>query len=160
MDRALAALTLVAALGSGLVAGVFFAFSSFVMPALARLPAQAGVAAMQAINVTAISFAFMLALFGTGAAALALAGWAVAEWDGAFSPHLLVGGALYLVGVVGLTIAFHVPRNDALASVDAGSTEAARYWARYRATWTAGNHVRAAAALAAAAAHTLALQAG
>ena len=52
-------LTLFAALGCGLVAGVFFAFSPFVMKALARLPAEQGVAAMQAINVAAITFAFM-----------------------------------------------------------------------------------------------------
>ena len=33
-------LTLLAALGSGLIAGVFFAFSSFVMAALGRLPSD------------------------------------------------------------------------------------------------------------------------
>jgi uncharacterized membrane protein len=39
---ALAAVTFSAALGSGLMAGVFLAFSSFVMSALARLPAPQG----------------------------------------------------------------------------------------------------------------------
>ena len=39
-------LTLIAAIGCGLVAGVFFAFSSFVMKALARLQPAQGVAAM------------------------------------------------------------------------------------------------------------------
>jgi uncharacterized membrane protein len=44
-------LTVVAALGCGLNAGVFFAFSSFVMAALRRLPPAQGIAAMQSINV-------------------------------------------------------------------------------------------------------------
>jgi len=46
----LTVLPLLAALGSGVVAGVFFAFSSFVIPALARLPPAQGVLAMQSIN--------------------------------------------------------------------------------------------------------------
>jgi uncharacterized membrane protein len=59
MDGFLFALTLFAALGCGVVAGVFFAFSAFVMRALARLPAQQGIAAMQAINVAAVTPVFI-----------------------------------------------------------------------------------------------------
>ena len=61
-------LTLLAALSCAMMAGVFFAFSTFVMKALARLPAQQGIGAMQAINVAAVTFAFMAALFGTAVA--------------------------------------------------------------------------------------------
>ncbi len=100
MDAPLVALTLVTVLGCGLSAGVFFAFSGFVMKALARLPAAHGIAAMQAINVAAVSVAFMLALFGTAAACVALGGWALAEWGQPFAPYLLAGSALYLAGVI------------------------------------------------------------
>ena len=55
MDGFLAALTVVAALGCGLNAGVFFAFSSFVMKALARLQPALGIAAMQSINLVAVT---------------------------------------------------------------------------------------------------------
>ena len=55
-----------------MVAGVFFAFSAFVMRALARLPAPQGIAAMRAINVVAVTPAFMVALFGTALACGAL----------------------------------------------------------------------------------------
>jgi uncharacterized membrane protein len=55
IDHLLFALTLVAALGCGLMAGVFFAFSAFVMKALARLPLAQGIAAMQSINVAVIN---------------------------------------------------------------------------------------------------------
>jgi uncharacterized membrane protein len=58
-------ITLASALGSGLAAGVFFAFSTFVMPALGRLPADQATAAMQQINIKAINPWFMSALFGT-----------------------------------------------------------------------------------------------
>jgi uncharacterized membrane protein len=66
-------LTFVSALGCGLMAGVFFAFSAFVMKALSRLPAAQGIAAMQSINVAAITPLFMAALFGTAVACLVLA---------------------------------------------------------------------------------------
>src|SRR5919107_1503583 len=114
MNGLLFALTFVAALGCGVMAGVFFAFSAFVMRALARLPAQQGIAAMQAINVAAVTFAFMAALFGTAAACGALAVWSLFAWDERFAPYLLVGSALYLIGTILLTIVYHVPRNEAL----------------------------------------------
>jgi len=155
MNGYLFVLTLLAALGCAMMAGVFFAFSAFVMKALARLPAEQGVAAMQAINVAAVTFAFMAALFGTAAACGALAVWSLFAWDERFAPYLLLGGALYLIGTILLTIAYHVPRNEALARVEPHSAES--HWRRYLSSWTAWNHLRAATALAAAATFTSAL---
>jgi len=123
MDGFLLVLTLLAALGCGVVAGVFFAFSAFVMKALGRLPVEQGVAAMQAINVAAVTFAFMAALFGTAAACGTLAVWALFAWGERFAPYLLVGSTLYLVGTILLTIAYHVPRNEALATVEPHSAD-------------------------------------
>jgi uncharacterized membrane protein len=160
MDGLLFALTLIAALGCGLVAGVFFAFSTFVMKGLGRLPEAQGMAAMQAINVAAPSFAFMLALFGTALVCVALVAWGLVELGEPFGPYLLAGGVLYLAGVIALTIGYHVPRNNALAAADPHAADGARLWARYHREWTAWNHMRTATALAAAAAFTLALQAG
>ena len=60
-------LTLIWAVGAGLVASIFFAFSTFVMKALNRLPPAQGIAAMQFINVTVINPLFMTAFFGTRA---------------------------------------------------------------------------------------------
>jgi hypothetical protein len=73
MDGLLFALTLIAALGAGLVAGMFFAFSAFIMGALGRLPAEGGIAAMQSINVAVLNPVFFTAFFGTAAIALVLA---------------------------------------------------------------------------------------
>jgi uncharacterized membrane protein len=149
MSSGVFTLTLVTAVGCGLVGGVFFAFSTFAMRGLTRLPPAQGMAAMQSINVTAVSPLFMTALFGTGAAAVAVGVVAVASWDEDHAVYLLVASLLYLVGTIVMTIAYHVPRNDALAAVDPADPGAARHWARYHSTWTAGNHVRTLTSLAA-----------
>jgi uncharacterized membrane protein len=160
MDGLLVALTVVTALGCGLNAGVFFAFSSFVMKALARLQPAQGIAAMQSINAVAVTPAFMAALFGTAAASIALGGWALVDWDDAFGPWLLAGSACYLLGTIGPTITYHVPRNNALAALQPQWAEAAGRWARYVAEWTRWNHLRAATSLAAAVLLTLGLRMG
>lgn len=151
------ALKLFAVLGCGLVAGVFFAFSTFVMSALARLQPAQGIAAMQSINITAINPLFMLALFGTAAACIFLAVSSLLKWHQPGAAYLLIGSLLYLVGTVLVTIVFNVPLNDALATVKPESTDGANLWVSYLANWTIWNHVRTAAALAAAAALTIAL---
>jgi len=160
MSDALAALTLVTALGCGLGTGALFAFSSFVMQALARLPSAQGIAAMQSINVLAPTPVFMTALFGSAVGCVAVAVWALADWDGSYGPWLLAGSALYLAGPVGVTMGYNVPRNNALAALEPTSPEADAYWRRYLTEWTRGNHVRVAAGVAAVAAFTLALRVG
>ncbi len=143
-------LTLFTALGCGLVAGVFFAFSTFVMNALARLQPKEGIIAMQSINITAINPLFMLALFGTAVACIFLAVSSVLKWHQPGAAYLLIGSLLYLIGTVLVTIAFNVPLNDALAIAKPDSTEGANLWAKYLTNWTFWNHVRTIAALAAA----------
>jgi uncharacterized membrane protein len=144
-------LTLVSALGSGLIAGVFFAFSAFVMKALARLPPAQGIAAMQSINVAVLNRWFFATFFGTAAGCAVLVGTSLWAWHEPGAIHRLAGGALYLAGTILVTILFNVPRNNALAAVDPASAEGASLWARYLTEWTTWNHVRTVAALAAAA---------
>lgn len=142
-------LTLATGCGAALVGGVFFAFSTFVMQALDSLPAPDGIAAMQAINRAAPNPLFMTALFGTGAAFVVLAVVAVRRPGSAAVP--LVACALYAVCIV-LTVAYHVPKNDALAAIDPHAAGSADFWRDYVSSWTAWNSVRAVTALAAAAA--------
>ncbi len=157
-DGLLRALTLIAALGCGLVGGMFFAFSTFIMKALKRLPAAQGIAAMQSINVTVINPLFMTAFFGTAATCAILTVSSLRSWHRPGSGLLLVGSLLYLFGTILVTIVFNVPLNDSLAAVDPASAEGARLWAGYVPGWTVWNHVRTAAALAAAAALSIALR--
>ena len=158
LDRLLHALTFLSALGCGLVAGVFFAFSAFVMNALGRLPAAQGISAMQSIKVVVINPLFMGAFLGTAAACVLLGIAALVMWYEPGAAYLLAGSLLYLIGSVVATMAFNVPLNDALAAVEPTGTEGAGLWARYLASWTGWNHVRTAASLAAAASLILALK--
>jgi len=160
IDRLLIALALFSTLGCGLIGGVFFAFSSFVMNALARLPAAQGIAAMQSINVVVINPLFMTAFLGTAAACVLLVVSSLLRWREPGAACLLAGGMLYFVGAFLVTVLFNVPRNNALAAVDPTSAEGARLWADYVGGWTAWNHVRTAASLAAAALLTIALMRG
>jgi len=152
-------LTVVAAVGAGVSGGVFFAFSTFVMKALGQLPDAEAVTAMNAINKAAPTPLFMLALFGTGAVGIARSVVAFRHLDQSWAPFVLIGTALYLVCLV-LTMAYHVPHNEALALVDPRSPGAARAWAQYLSPWTAWNHVRTVTALTGATAFILGLRAG
>jgi uncharacterized membrane protein len=102
----------------------------------------------------------MVALFGTAVACAALAVWALFRLDDDFAAFLLVAAALYLIGTIWVTMRLNVPRNNALAAVEPSAPEAERVWTRYVAEGTGWNHVRTAAALAAAAALTVALAGG
>ncbi len=153
-------LVVATALACGLMSGAFYAFSSFVMAGLKRLPSDQGIAAMQSINVTAVTPGFMTGFFGTTVACMAVAVSAIVNWDQSVSIWLLIGAGLYLVGVFVMTIAYHVPRNNALAATSPTASDAAEVWSRYLREWTRWNHLRMIAGLAAAAAFTIAIRLG
>src|SRR3712207_4592444 len=142
MNGFLLVLTLLAALGCGMMAGVFFAFSALVMKGLGRLPTEQGIAAMQTINVAAVTFAFMAALFGTAVACGALALSALLACDARVAQYLRLAGALYLVGAILLPIVYHVPRNETLATMEPRGADAESCWRRYLPGWSGRNHVR------------------
>jgi uncharacterized membrane protein len=138
------------ALGSGLIAGVFFAFSTFVMKALGKLPAANGVAAMQSINVVVLNAWFMTAFMGTAVLSLFLFIASLMRWQEPRAAYVLAGSLLYFIGTFGVTMLFNVPRNNALAALSPSSPEASAYWPTYLSEWMFWNHVRTIAALAAA----------
>lgn len=150
-------LTLLAALGCGLVGGAFLAFSDFVMKALGRISASEGIAAMQSINVVVLRSSFLRAFFATAVLCLVAIVASLVRWQEPGSAYLLVGGALYLAGTFAVTILCNVPRNRALASIQPGDPGGATVWADYLVSWTAWNHVRTVASLAAAALFSIAL---
>jgi uncharacterized membrane protein len=156
-DGLLFSVTLIAALGCGLMAGLFVAFSVSVMKALARLPPAEGIAAMQSINVAIINPVFLAVFVGTAAACVLAIITSLLRWHDPGAVYLLIGGALYLVGTFLVTLVFNVPKNRALASVAPAAPESASLWTDYLSRWTTWNHVRAAAALAAAASLTIGL---
>ena len=144
---AVAALLWFCVIGCGLIGGLFFAFSTFVMTALGRIDPRSGTAAMNAINTVILRSLFMPLFFGTTLASAALAAIALFELDAAGAGAMLAGGAIYVLGMFVCTIAFNVPLNNALQAVDAGGETALPVWQRYLTQWTRWNHVRTVASV-------------
>ncbi|MEU1405153.1 anthrone oxygenase family protein [Streptomyces sp. NPDC005728] len=150
-------LTVLGVLGTGLVAGVFCGFSTFVMRGLAVLPPAQGVAAMKAINVAAVRAAFMLVFLGSALLCAVIAVVTFVVWPDEGKLELLLGSALYLLGSFGLTMVANVPRNNRLAGMAPGSPEAVAYWPEYVREWTFWNHARTVVSAAAAVLYVLAI---
>ena len=151
------ALTLFAALGCGLMSGLFFIFSNTVMSALAQLPPSQGIAAMQAINRIILNPLFFVTFLGTAATCITVLISLVWRWQQPGTLYLLVGSLLYLGGVMVVTIIFNVPMNESLDAMKPESVEAGNLWAKYLVDWTAWNHVRTVTALLGTASFILAL---
>ena len=133
-------LTVLTALGAATFGGALFAFSAFVMHGLDRTPTRAAVEAMQQINLSAPRAPLVGVMLGT-------TGLAVATAALTRSP-LVIAGSMAFLASIAITGLFHIPRNNALADVDAAGPAAAPAWAAYSGPWQRGNHVRASAALA------------
>lgn len=143
------ALLWLCAIGCGMMAGLYFAFSTFIMTALGRIPQAHGISAMQSINVVIQQSLFMPLFFGTTLAALLLAGLALLRLNEPAGMAMLAAGILYVAGMFVSTIVFNVPLNNALAAVDPSSADAAAVWTRYLKDWTFWNHLRTIASAAA-----------
>ena len=111
-------LVLLSLLGSGLMAGLFYAFSVAVLPALASEPGPAGMAAMQRINVVIVRPVFLLVFLGTVVVGLAAVVVALVDGEWPSRPLVVAGTAAYAIASIGLTSGYHVPRNDRLAAAD------------------------------------------
>ncbi|MEO1326503.1 MAG: anthrone oxygenase family protein [Pseudomonadota bacterium] len=130
------------ALWSAVIAGVFSAFSEFIMSALIRANPASGIESMQQINITVLKTQFvagvlLIPLLSIGLAVYAwdmLSGWT--RMSIALAPLVFVP-AVFLVTLLG-----NVPMNERLARMTADSADAHTYWRRYGIVWTRFNHVR------------------
>jgi uncharacterized membrane protein len=143
------------ALGCGLLAGLYFAFSAFVMRALDQLGSAAGAAAMNAINAVILRSLFMPVFLLTSVASLALAILGLVRWAEPGAGLLLAGGTCYFAGMFIVTMIFNVPLNNRLQASQARDVEA--NWRRYMIEWVRWNHVRTLASLVASASFIAAL---
>ena len=135
----LSALLWLSATGCGMMAGLYFAFSAFIMRALAGIDRTQGIAAMNAINVEILKSWFMPLFYGTTLASLVLAGLGCFRLGTPGALPMLGGGLIYFLGMFVVTILFNVPLNNALAAGGAGSEQ---LWAHFVRRWTLWNHVR------------------
>ncbi len=136
----------VSILAYALVAGVFLAFSDFIMRSLAITNGSGGVEAMQAINREVFRWVFMTLFLGMAPVSIAIAGYAWVSLQGAAGTVIFLGALVYLVGCFGVTVFFNVPMNEALAGMEVSSDTTRDFWLRsYVPRWTFWNSVRTAA---------------
>lgn len=147
MAAILPAALVFAAIGCGLIAGVFFAFSTFIMTAFAHIPPEQGIAAMNSINVTIVRSPFMILFLVTPVLCVVIAVLAFTSWREGASVWMLAGAAVYLLASFLSTIAFNVPMNDGLATMSSSGADALSLWTSYLKDWTWWNHVRTIASL-------------
>lgn len=153
-------LTVAAVIGAGVAAGVYFACSTFVMPALRKLLHTQAISAMNSINKAAPnSPLFMLALFGTGIVCVLVMIAAFRQRDDPAAAWQIAGAALYLISVL-VTVIYHVPHNGELMKVDPNGAGAGTTWSHFYSGWIAWNHVRTLAAVGGTVSLVLALRAG
>lgn len=150
------ALVIAGVVGAAISGGAFFAFSNFVMPALAKLQPADGTSAMQAINVAAPTPTFVAAIAGSGIAGVPVVVANLDQFGDAWVRYVAAGAALSLASFV-ITVAGNVPRNNALDAVDAASTAGQATWFEYLTSWTRLNTVRTITSLTSVAAYGLAL---
>lgn len=124
--------------GTGLLAGVYAAFSVMVMPALRQASAPDAAATMARINRRAERGPFLVLFGGTAVAAAALG---VSGLVRGSAVDVLIAGAS-LSGTA-LTVLRNVPLNRGLDRGGAGE------WDRYQRSWTRWNHCRALLSIAA-----------
>jgi uncharacterized membrane protein len=140
MESTAVAFVLTAVVGSGLMGGLLFAFSNFVMRALLALPPEYAVAAMREVNQKILNPLFLVLFLGNSLTCVSVIWLAVSSVAGPASPWLICGSVAYLAGPVGVTMLFNVPLNNRLA---VGPNEtAAKFWPTYAMSWTRWNHVR------------------
>jgi uncharacterized membrane protein len=131
-----------AVVGCGLIAGVFLAFSDFVMKSLRAASPASGIEAMQLINRKVYGSVFLILLIAMLVISVALAIYASVYMSGPATAWIISGGALYAIGVFIVTMVFNVPMNQRLDAMNHVSGETASYWVVYASSWTLWNHVR------------------
>lgn len=140
-------LLILATLGSGVMAGLFCSFSNFIMKSLSGISPSKGIAAMQSINIVIVRPVFLLFFFGTGVLSVAavMLGW---QDLGVGARTLgIIGGAVYILGCLGVTVAFNVPLNNKLALVNPDGEAGEKMWEIYLSQWVRWNHIRSLATL-------------
>lgn len=152
-------LAITAAIGAGLSAGVYFAFSTLVMSGIRRLNPSQAISAMNGMNKAApASPLFLLVLFGTGVVCLLLMISGFQQRDHPAAVWQITGAALVLIALL-ITVGYHIPHNEQLLKIDPTTAGASATWQHFYSSWIAWNHARTLASLAGTVSLVLALRA-
>lgn len=142
---------------TGLMAGVYFSFSVFIMKSFTLLPALEAASAMNKINDVIVNTLFLPVFFGSTLWYAGLAVWSIADWQGQESVLVIAASAAYIVGMFVVTALGNVPLNNALKAAASNDKQLVTVWQKYRVSWTRLNHVRMLSCIAACALLVLSL---
>jgi uncharacterized membrane protein len=133
-----------AVLLTGGVTGVFFAFSTAVMPGLDATKASSAIAAFQSINQKIMNPVFLGHFAGAPLAGLATGGALLLLGQRWAAVLFFAAAGIYLLGAFLPTMIVNVPMNEALdaTEIPADPGEAARIWTEHSARWTTWNTLR------------------
>lgn len=137
----------VAAVFTGLIAGIFLAFSDFIMKALKEATPAGGMEAMQVINRKVYGSLFLNLLFANTVLVIAIASNTLIFGRGPATVWIVAGAAIYIVGVMLVTVICNVPMNKQLDALDFNAEDGIAYWRGYQVRWTWWNHLRALASV-------------
>ena len=132
----------------GVTAGVMFCYQVAVMPGLHELSDREFISAFQHLDRKIVRPPFLSAFFGGGA--LLVAGTALAGSTSERFGWLVAASAVYVLGVLVITMTWHVPRNTALARLPSTATsdDAVRARTSFEGSWNRLHVVRTLAAVA------------
>ena len=140
MSSLISVIVIASIAGASLVTGLLFAFSNFVLRALADLPADKGMFAMQRVNERIINPVFLVFFLGTPVFCSLIAVHSAQSLGEPGNPFLFAGALAYLIGPFGVTMLFNVPLNNLLAATDLSNADAV--WSMYQKKWQRWNHIR------------------
>ena len=147
-DSMIALSLTIAATGAGLMAGVYFAFSGFIMRSLDQLGAAQAADAMNAINEIILRSWFMALFFGSTLLYAVMAVLAAFDADLVGRWLLLAAALIYVAGMFLITALFNMPLNNRLADAKNDDSAKAGTWPHYFKYWTRWNHLRSVCSLA------------
>ncbi|MFF2052211.1 anthrone oxygenase family protein [Leifsonia sp. NPDC058194] len=114
MDAATSIVTVLAALATAAVGGVYLGFGAMVMPALGDSPRADAADVMNRINVRAPRSSFVLAFLASPVLAIVAVVLSLGRLPGADALLILIGAVLAVAGFL-ITGAVNVPLNNRLA---------------------------------------------
>lgn len=147
-----------AVLGSAIMAGLFFAFSVFILQSFNTIMPSQAMVAMQSINANITKPLFILAFAGTAIVSLVLGASSLISLDERSAVYSLIGCVLFLLGTIVVTVAFNIPLNNDLDKLNPNAASNAADWKHFVDSWLPWNHARTVLNLAAVVSFILAIR--
>ncbi|NHN36173.1 DUF1772 domain-containing protein [Pseudomaricurvus alcaniphilus] len=134
---------------TGLMAGIYFAFSVVIMKALRKLPPLQAAQAMNKINDVIVNTAFLPIFFGSTLWYAGLIVWSFADWQRGSSALVISAAVIYIIGMFVVTAFGNVPLNNKLKECADSDSRLVACWNEYQQSWTRLNHLRTLSCMAA-----------